>query len=734
MTALTTGTASDGGAEKAVRPDGAGPGPVSKPRVLHRVIMPVDRDPDVLKLYVEGNVIHGRPAVVDEAEAAATNGGTNGGTGGATGGGTGTTAPRPAAEAPEDVEDGLRPSAADSAEITGRRGIRVPPGARVSFCTYFNAFPAGHWRRWSVLDEVRLRLTVRGQATVIVYRSTSKGHVQRVDSIDVASAGPVDHEFRLSLMPFIDGGWYWFDILAGGRAANLEQAEWVADSGRPQGHATIGITSFNRPAFCHEQLAMLAGAPDVLDVVDEILVVDQGTDKVEDAEGFPVTAALLGPRLRVIHQANLGGSGGFSRAMAETLAGGRSDYVLLLDDDVIAEPESVLRAVAFGDHARKPTIVGGHMFDLFDRPVLHAYAERIAPYRWWMVPAPGTEYWHNLAQSTLRTTPWLHQRADADFNGWWMCLIPVDVLRRIGLSLPVFIKWDDIEYGVRAKAAGIPTVPLPGAAVWHVPWRDKDNDLDWQSYFQERNRIISALLHSPYGHAGNMIKESFIMVTKHAMAMQYSTAELMLRGIEDVFLGPESLHASIGTKVRALHQVRAGFTDARQRSDIEEFPQVRRRRPPRKGIEGTAPPAGRTDTVRKALVAGLKQLRPVDDFALKHPQTIVPHATQRWWVLSRFDSALVSSADGTKTSWYRRDPKAFRELMRRNSALHARLYMEWNRLARDYRRALPEITAPERWAKTFAEAEAPTEPTETTTRTTTETATDTATDTGAGPE
>ncbi|RAY14241.1 glycosyltransferase family 2 protein [Actinomadura craniellae] len=629
------------------------------PRVLHRVIMPVDRDPDVLGLYVEGEVVHG-PA-----------------------------------------EPGERPVAVDSAEITGRRSLVVPPAARISFCTYFNAFPAGHWRRWSVLGEVRLRIAVRGEATVIVYRSTAKGHQQRVESIEFDSEATVGREIRLDLQPFIDGGWYWFDVLAGARPAVLERAEWVADGDVAQGTVTVGITSFNRPKFAHDQLVALAGSGDVLDVIDEILVVDQGSDRVEDADGFAATAEALGGRLRVVDQANLGGSGGFSRAMEETLAAGRSGYVLLLDDDVVAEPESVLRLVAFADHARTPAIVGGHMFDLYDRPVLHAMAENIAPYRWWMVPARNTEYWHDLSEEPLRETPWMHQRSDADFNGWWMCLIPADVLRKIGLSLPVFIKWDDIEYGVRARAAGIPTVPLPGAAVWHVPWRDKDNDLDWQAYFQERNRIICAMLHSPYERAGNMLKESFIMVTKHAMAMQYSTAELMLRGIEDVFHGPEHLHGSIGTKLAELRAVRAGFTDAETRKDLEEFPTVRRRRPPRKGRDAVSPPSGRPDTIRRALAAGVKQLTPVDDFARRHPQTTVPHIDQRWWVLSRYDSALVSSADGTRASWYRRDPRRFRDLMRRNTALHARLYREWDELTRAYRLALPEITSPERWRETF---------------------------------
>jgi galactofuranosylgalactofuranosylrhamnosyl-N-acetylglucosaminyl-diphospho-decaprenol beta-1,5/1,6-galactofuranosyltransferase len=34
--------------------------------------------------------------------------------------------------------------------------------------------------------------------------------------------------------------------------------------------------------------------------------------------------------------------------------------------------------------------------------------------------------------------------------------------------------------------------------------------------------------------------------------------------------------------------------------------------------------------------------------------------------------------------------------------IHQRLYREWPELSRRYREALPEITSPERWSKTFA--------------------------------
>ena len=35
-----------------------------------------------------------------------------------------------------------------------RTTLTVPEGQEVSFETYFNAFPASYWRRWSQLDRV----------------------------------------------------------------------------------------------------------------------------------------------------------------------------------------------------------------------------------------------------------------------------------------------------------------------------------------------------------------------------------------------------------------------------------------------------------------------------------------------------------------------------------------------------------------------------------------------------
>ncbi|RFU40129.1 glycosyltransferase family 2 protein [Actinomadura logoneensis] len=647
-------------------------------RVVHRVVMPMDDDQDIRRLYLEGDLRDPAAAVP-------------------------VAVPGAAGAGAEDSEYGSHWDGADREEDADRRRVVVPAGRRVSFLTYFNAFPAAYWRRWTDAEEVVLRVRVRGDATILVYRSNSKAHAQRLEVARVRSAEAGEHTFALPLKPFVDGGWYWLELAAGELPAVLEGAEWCVATDRPRGRTTIGITTFDRPDFCVKQLAALGEATELLDCLDEILVIDQGTRRVEDHPGFTDAAKALGGRLRIIEQANLGGSGGFARAMDETVRAGSSDYVLLLDDDVVTEPESILRAVSFADLARRPTIVGGHMFSLYDRSVLHAYGETLAAYRWFWGPAPHTFHGHDFGYHRMRETHWLHRRIDVDYNGWWMCLIPVSVIREIGLAMPMFIKWDDAEFGIRARAAGFPTVSLPGVAVWHVPWHDKDDTVDWQAYYHERNRLVSALLHSPYDRGGNLLKESLFVSIKHALSMQYSAAELMLSAIEDVLSGPGHMHATLPTKLGEIRELRRRFPDASYRPDPEEFPVVRRR-PPRRGREA-ASPASRRDMFQTALTSGLRHLRPLRSDAAEHPQTVVPHIDLHWWRLSRFDSALVSAADGTGTAWYRRDPARYRSILKRTTALHARLYQEWPRLVTAYRAAQPALTSPESWRETFAAGE-----------------------------
>ncbi|MGH7748262.1 MAG: hypothetical protein ACREQ5_26425, partial [Candidatus Dormibacteria bacterium] len=82
---------------------GPAAGMVAPRRVLHRVVMPrADDPPEVRPLYLdEPETSHGR-----------------------------------------------------TAEVVNRSTVTLPPACQLSFATYFNAFPASYWKRWTRVEEV----------------------------------------------------------------------------------------------------------------------------------------------------------------------------------------------------------------------------------------------------------------------------------------------------------------------------------------------------------------------------------------------------------------------------------------------------------------------------------------------------------------------------------------------------------------------------------------------------
>ena len=253
-------------------------------------------------------------------------------------------------------------------------------------------------------------------------------------------------------------------------------------------------------------------------VIGAVIVSDQGTKKVKDHPGYAAAAAPLGNRLSVHNQPNLGGSGGYSRVMYEALKNTDCEQILFMDDDIRIEPDSILRALAMNRFAKAPTLVGGQMLNLQEPSHLHVMGEVVDPENFMWTAAPHTEYDHDFAKYPLNDeedrSKLLHRRIDVDYNGWWMCMIPRQVAEELGQPLPLFIKWDDADYGLRAGEHGYPTVTLPGAAIWHMAWSDKDDAIDWQAYFHLRNRLVVAAMHWD-GNVRGLIASHFKATLKH---------------------------------------------------------------------------------------------------------------------------------------------------------------------------------------------------------------------------
>ena len=74
-----------------------------------------------------------------------------------------------------------------------------------------------------------------------------------------------------------------------------------------------------------------------MDVVERVVVADQGLQKIRETPGFEVVVERLGDKLQVIEQDNPGGSGGFTRVMYEGVYNSDAEQVMVIDDDIALE-------------------------------------------------------------------------------------------------------------------------------------------------------------------------------------------------------------------------------------------------------------------------------------------------------------------------------------------------------------------------------------------------------------
>ena len=201
--------------------------------------------------------------------------------------------------------------------------------------------------------------------------------------------------------------------------------------------------------------ALLEPAPACAPDLSVILVDDGSTDGTAEAvgEAFPGVHILRG-------DGTLYWAGGMRLAMAEADRGG-ADLVVWLNDDTILFPGALDRLLqAWKDHGRSGVspIVVGATCDRDRQRTTYGGVRR----------GPS---WRRLKFSTL-SVPEAGPCLCDTMNG--NCtLIPMEHVRRLGGIHPVYRHaLGDFDFGLRAKAAGIPVLLIPGwvgTCDWNSP-------------------------------------------------------------------------------------------------------------------------------------------------------------------------------------------------------------------------------------------------------------------------
>ncbi|MEV7549607.1 glycosyltransferase [Amycolatopsis sp. NPDC089917] len=579
--------------------------------------------------------------------------------------------------------------------VRERAGISIEPASKVSGNTYFGRFPASYWQRWTDVTEVQVEAVVTGDGQLSVGASDIEGDARVVAAEIVAGAKQQKVTLTAKLDKFYDGGALWLDIeTEGGQALHVEKVRWTVEAPEKIRPTAVTICTMNRADDCLSNLQALAADVSSLETLDAIYVADQGTDLVESRDGFEQVAKDLGDKLHYIKQPNLGGAGGFTRGLYEVAGHTETEHanVLFMDDDVLLEPDLVIRMTAFSNRTVNPVIVGGQMLNLLHPNQLHVGAE----YARLNTLEPGQPVQHSLStadllgvdEETLKPNR-QERRLDAGYNGWWSCLIPYEVVKATGYPLPFFFQWDDAEYSYRARGAGFPTVTLPGAGVWHADFHWKDWD-EWHRYFNLRNSIITAALHSPFNL--NLLSRVLIaQLVRYLLGMQYGLSATLIKAVEDFLEGPEVLRDGGVAAMKEIRRIR------------DEYPETKRHKAT--DVPGIASnDIGIINSAPRPSMQRLVLIKRILDRVLgrsRHSLGAIPIDEAHWWHVATFDTAVVTDAsqEGVRVRSYDR-AKMF-DLARKGAKVIQRLRKEGAAVQEQYKRSMPELTSRDNWKRLY---------------------------------
>lgn len=395
----------------------------------------------------------------------------------------------------------------------------------VSLLTYFNAFSAGKWYKYTNVRNLSAWLDFSGKAEIHVVNHEKYGEYTlsccTIDSAEralfelPAFTCPAKGILGIKIYPYAD--------------CTLYGGGWLsADPPTFKVRLGIGITSFRREAEVRESVVRLSRAitqhPLYHDLID-ITVVDNGrTLKPEDI-----------PEATLIPNKNLGGTGGFLRCLSHYKEGGKHTHCLFMDDDASCEPSSIFRGMSFMCHALDPKIslCGAMLFENIK-------------FQQWENGAWFDKGCHSVNRDfDLRNVDILLKNEEYEENeknekktkkriygAWWFFLFPIAAAKNY--TLPFFLRGDDIDF---SYANDFKVITLNGVSCWQQDFKTKENART--AYFFLRSHVMHHLtvpeLECPFSAIMKILGGHFFAYNASYM---YGTAACACLAAKHLLRGP----------------------------------------------------------------------------------------------------------------------------------------------------------------------------------------------------
>ena len=185
------------------------------------------------------------------------------------------------------------------------------------------------------------------------------------------------------------------------------------------------------------------------------------------------------PGLLVVHQDNVGGSGGFYTGIERAYSEG-ADWIWCMDDDVFPHPDCLDRLLPYTDRPEVGILSPRRLLE--GKVFTHEF-------RHFNFTNPvGSLHGRKLAKQQVNQAT---EIVGADFEGPF---ISRRVVEKIGLpNRELFIFCDDTDYCLRAHLAGFKLFYIPEALMdkhkffSNDTWTSRNRKKKWKRYYQVRN-------------------------------------------------------------------------------------------------------------------------------------------------------------------------------------------------------------------------------------------------------
>ena len=549
------------------------------------------------------------------------------------------------------------------------------------FFTYFNSFSLFKWKKYTNTGKIKLNLICEGKFGITVfgyYREDKKIKKEIYPSREydlkekTEISVNIPEDVKASSVGFrIDG-----DCILYSGFWSTEVDERVLNDVR----ISIVTVTFRKEDYIRRNAEILKkelfGSDEPAKENIRLRIIDNDKGRVLSAEEF------TSEYVHYTANENVGGSGGYTRGMIESINDTEFNptHVLLMDDDVIVLTESFIRTYSLLRLVKKEydgRFISGAML-FYEKPDIQhedvGYVHDDGSY------GPNKRDMHLEKRKDVFENDEEFKYHKNSYAGWWYCCIPVKKIDRNRLPIPLFIRGDDVEFSLANNAEFI---SLNGICIWHKGFANKFS-ANLELYIVHRNSLIIQAM-SGICKGINFIGRIDDFFWNELRRLSYDNCELLLDSIEDFCKGPEFLYEPEGEKIMKAHAAKSEKMEPVSDIDFEDIYKMSEKP---------------LNQFQFMIYHKMRNGHRLPDFMLKNKTAVISYDWFDDPVKYYLAKEILAVNQSEKTAYLRkRDKKRYKELIQRRDRVIEYYESNRNRIEKEYQEAAKVLKTEDFWKK-----------------------------------